>query len=43
MPSGTRAGLTPRTTVVPGVGWQAYLLDSEGSPFAIFELDPNAR
>ncbi len=30
-------------TAVPGVGWQAYLVDPEGNPFAIFQLDPSAR
>jgi predicted enzyme related to lactoylglutathione lyase len=28
---------------VPGVGWMAYCVDTEGNPFGLMQDDPNAR
>ncbi len=28
---------------IPGVGWQAYCLDTEGNLFGIHQADPNAK
>ena len=33
--------VTPKMTV-PGVGYMAYCLDTEGNPFGIMQMDPNA-
>lgn len=29
-------------SAVPGVGWSAYMVDSEGNTVGLFESDPNA-
>ena len=28
---------------IPGIGWQAYCLDTEGNAFGIHQFDPDAR
>ncbi len=28
---------------IPGVGWSAYVVDSEGNTIGLFQADPNAR
>lgn len=28
---------------IPGIGWQAYCLDTEGNAFGIHQVDPDAR
>lgn len=30
-------------TAIPGVGYFAYFLDSEGNPFGIMQADPKAK
>lgn len=39
-----RAGgtITVPRTAIPGVGWVAYALDTEGNPFGVFRDDPRA-
>jgi predicted enzyme related to lactoylglutathione lyase len=34
--------ITPKMAV-PGVGWMAYCLDTEGNQFGIMQSDPNAK
>ena len=40
----TKAGGTPALPkmAIPGVGWAAYFIDTEGNVFGIFQDDPNA-
>ena len=34
--------LTPKMPI-PGVGWNAYCLDTEGNTFSLFQDDPSAK
>jgi len=37
------AALRKGKTPVPGIGWFAMLTDPQGDPFAIWQMDPNAK
>jgi predicted enzyme related to lactoylglutathione lyase len=37
------ATLTKGRTAVPGMGWFAMLIDPEGNPFAVWQMDQNAK
>ena len=32
-----------RTTILPGMAWQGYYLDTEGNVFGVHQPDPEAR
>ena len=34
--------ITVPRMAIPGVGWVAYALDTEGNPFGVFRADPEA-
>ena len=39
---GAGGTITVPRTAIPGVGWVAYALDTEGNPFGVFRDDPRA-
>jgi predicted enzyme related to lactoylglutathione lyase len=40
---GLGATVTKGRSAVPNMGWFAMLIDPQGNPFAVWQMDPNAK